>query len=61
MLSSDENIDKIEDIEKKEEIELQQKSKVKIVDLAAFKSNLELYPIVKPFINIDPKGAKSKL
>lgn len=32
-----------------------------INDLAVFKSSKELYPIVQPYIAIQPKGAKSKL
>lgn len=34
---------------------------IRITDLAVFKSSKELYPLVKPYINIQPKGAKSKL
>lgn len=33
----------------------------KIQDLAVFKSSKELYPMVQPYIDIQPKGAKSKL
>lgn len=32
-----------------------------INDLAVFKSSKELYPMVQPYIEIQPKGAKSKL
>lgn len=32
-----------------------------IDDLAVFKSSKELYPMVQPYIDIQPKGAKSKL
>lgn len=32
-----------------------------IEDLAIFKSSKELYPMVQPYIDIQPKGAKSKL
>lgn len=32
-----------------------------IKDLAVFKSSKELYPMVQPYIDIQPKGAKSKL
>lgn len=32
-----------------------------IDDLATFKSSKELYPMVQPYIDIKPKGAKSKL
>lgn len=32
-----------------------------INDLAVFKSSKELYPMVQPYIDILPKGAKSKL
>lgn len=32
-----------------------------ITDLAVFKSSKELYPCLQPYINIQPKGAKSKL
>lgn len=32
-----------------------------ITDLAVFKSSKELYPIVQPYIAIQPKGGKSKL
>lgn len=32
-----------------------------INDLAVFKSSKELYPMVQPYIDITPKGAKSKL
>lgn len=32
-----------------------------INDLAVFKSSKELYPMVQPYIDIQPKGAKSKL
>lgn len=34
---------------------------VRITDLAIFKSSKELYPMVQPYINIQPKGGKSKL
>lgn len=34
---------------------------VLINDLAIFKSSKELYPMVQPYIDIQPKGAKSKL
>lgn len=34
---------------------------VNISDLATFKSSKELYPIVQPYINIQPKGGRSKL
>lgn len=34
---------------------------VRINDLAVFKSSKELYPMVQPYIDIQPKGAKSKL
>ena len=34
---------------------------VPIIDLAVFKSTKELYPIVAPYIDIQPKGGKSKL
>lgn len=34
---------------------------VLISDLAVFKSSKELYPMVQPYIEIQPKGAKSKL
>lgn len=34
---------------------------VRISDLAVFKSSKELYPMVQPYIDIQPKGAKSKL
>lgn len=34
---------------------------VLINDLAVFKSSKELYPMVQPYIEIQPKGAKSKL
>lgn len=34
---------------------------VQISDLAVFKSSKELYPMVQPYIDIQPKGAKSKL
>lgn len=34
---------------------------VRIEDLAVFKSSKELYPMVQPYIDIQPKGAKSKL
>lgn len=34
---------------------------VQITDLANFKSSKELYPMVQPYIEIQPKGAKSKL
>lgn len=34
---------------------------VRIDDLAVFKSSKELYPMVQPYIDIQPKGAKSKL
>lgn len=34
---------------------------VPIKDLAIFKSSKELYPMVQPYINIQPKGGKSKL
>lgn len=33
----------------------------RITDLAVFKSSKELYPIVQPYIQIQPKGGKSKL
>lgn len=33
----------------------------KINDLVTFKSSKELYPIIQPFINIQPKGGKCKL
>lgn len=32
-----------------------------ISDLTSFKSSKGLYPLVKPYIDIQPKGAKSKL
>ncbi len=34
---------------------------VVISDLAAFKSSKELYAVAQPYINIQPKGGKSKL
>lgn len=34
---------------------------VAITDLATFKSSKELYPMVQPYIDIQPKGARSKL
>lgn len=34
---------------------------IRIEDLAVFKSSKELYPMVQPYIDIQPKGAKSKL
>lgn len=33
---------------------------IQINDLTIFKSSKELYPIVQPYIDIPPKGAKSK-
>lgn len=32
-----------------------------ITDLASFKSSKELYPMVQPYISIQPKGGRSKL
>lgn len=32
-----------------------------IKELSSFKAGKELYPIVQPYVNIQPKGAKSKL
>lgn len=34
---------------------------VRITDLAVFKSSKELYPIVQPYIHVQPKGGRSKL
>lgn len=34
---------------------------IRVEDLAVFKSSKELYPMVQPYIDIQPKGAKSKL
>lgn len=34
---------------------------IQIKDLAVFKSSKGLYPMVQPYIDIQPKGAKSKL
>ncbi|XP_055383724.1 insulin-degrading enzyme-like isoform X1 [Condylostylus longicornis] len=32
-----------------------------ITDLSAFKSSKELYPVTRPYLDVNPKGAKSKL
>lgn len=32
-----------------------------ISDLSSFKSSKELFPVVRPYLNVHPKGAKSKL
>lgn len=37
------------------------KDRIKINELATFKSSKELYPVVQPYIDIQPKGGKSKL
>lgn len=37
------------------------KNLIDILDLATFKSSKELYPMVQPYINIQPKGRRSKL
>lgn len=59
ILSGAENIEKPENVE---EISAQAYvEKQKITDLTAFKSTKQLYPMAKSFINVVPKGAKSKL
>lgn len=37
------------------------KNRLVINELSSFKAGKELYPIVQPYINVQPKGAKSKL
>ena len=57
-MAAPENIDKVEP----EEISIVTRpEKVRMLDLTSFKAHKELFSITKPFINILPKGAKSKL
>lgn len=57
-MATPENIEKVDP----EEVpEMARPEKIRILDLTRFKANLELFSITKPFINILPKGAKSKL
>lgn len=58
ILSNPENIEKSETDEEVPEAKL---PKIKINDLTAFKSTKTLYPMAKCYINVIPKGAKSKL
>jgi hypothetical protein len=58
VLSNPENIEKAETEE--EEAKPSQPMQ-KIVDLTAFKSTKQLYPMAKSYIDVIPKGAKSKL
>lgn len=44
-----------------EEIPCRPNELVVISDLASFKSSKELYAVAQPYINIQPKGGKSKL
>lgn len=44
-----------------EEIPSRPNELVVISDLASFKSSKELYAVAQPYINIQPKGGKSKL
>lgn len=57
ILSSPENIEKVDVEEKPAET----MKRHKITDLTKFKLSSTLYPMAKSFINIVPKGAKSKL
>jgi hypothetical protein len=59
ILSNPENIEKAETTE--EEEAKPTLPVVKLTDLTAFKSSKTLYPMAKSFINVIPKGAKSKL
>lgn len=59
ILSGAENIEKPENVEEKSAQAYEEKQK--ITDLTAFKSTKQLYPMAKSFINVVPKGAKSKL
>lgn len=59
ILSGAENIEKPENVE--ESTAEAYVEKQKITDLTAFKSTKQLYPMAKSFINVVPKGAKSKL
>lgn len=56
IVSNPENIEKVENYEEKEQKDYQM-----ISDLAVFKSSKQLYPLAKSYIDIIPKGAKSKL
>lgn len=57
ILSSPENIEKVDVEEKPAET----MKRHKITDLTKFKLSSTLYPMAKSFINVVPKGAKSKL
>lgn len=59
ILSNPENIEKSSEVE--ETIEPLSKPFQRIIDLTAFKSTKQLYPMAKSQINVVPKGAKSKL
>jgi hypothetical protein len=59
ILSNPENIEKAEVAEEEEAKPAPQVTK--ITDLTGFKSSKTLYPMAKSFINIIPKGARSKL
>ena len=62
ILSNPENVEKAETIEEEEAAVPSPSLPItKITDLTAFKSSKTLYPMAKSFINIIPKGAKSKL
>lgn len=48
--------------EKPEESPKERLASVRLItDLAQFKSSKELYPIGQPYINVQPKGGRSKL
>lgn len=59
IVSKPENIEHVEVLE--EEEAKPQKKYQRITDLATFKSSKQLYPLAKSYIDIVPKGAKSKL
>lgn len=55
------NPENIEHVEIPEEEAKPQHQPIPITDLAIFKSSKQLYPLAKSYIDIVPKGAKSKL
>lgn len=55
------NTNAVDDLPSLEYENRKAKDAILIDDLATFKSSKELYPMVQPYIDIKPKGAKSKL
>lgn len=59
IVSNPENIEKVENAEEQEAKPIKEYQHIN--ELATFKASKQLYPLAKSYIDIVPKGAKSKL